>query len=89
MTAEANKALVRRYFEQAIDARNMGILDEIAAADCLVHRPEASQPIRGRAAFKEAVGRILEIYSEFRTVVHDLVAEAERRAESWKRARKK
>jgi len=75
---EANKALVRRYFEQVIDARNTGMLDEIAAEDCLVHRPESAQPIRGRAAFGQAVGRILEIYSEFRTVVHDLVAEGDR-----------
>ena len=78
MSPEANKALVRRYFAEVIDARNTGILDEIAAENCLVHRPEAAQPIRGRAAFAEAVARILEIYSEFRTVVHDLVAEGDR-----------
>jgi len=48
MVNEANKAIVRRYFEEALDNRNFDVLDEIVAADCVIHRPETSEAIRGR-----------------------------------------
>ncbi len=74
MSPEENKAVVRRYFEQVIDGGKIDLLDEIAAADCIVHRPEAAGPIRGVAAFKQAIGRILAVYSEFHTTLHDMIA---------------
>jgi predicted ester cyclase len=69
---------VRRYFEEAVDKRNLDVLDEIVATDCLIHRPEAQEPIRGLTAFKQGLGRILQVYSEFSTVIHDLIAEDDR-----------
>jgi predicted ester cyclase len=43
-----------------------------------LHRPEASEPIRGLEAFKQALERILRVYSEFTTTIHDLIAEEDR-----------
>ena len=40
--------------------------------------PEAPEPIRGLEAFKHALERILQVYSEFTTTIHDLVAEEDR-----------
>jgi predicted ester cyclase len=78
MSIESNKAIVRRYFEEALDKRNLDVLDEIVAIDCVIHRPEASEPIRGLKAFKHALERILQVYSEFTTTIHDLIAEEDR-----------
>jgi predicted ester cyclase len=78
MSTEANKAIVRRYFEEVVDKSNLGILDEIVATDCVIHRPEISKPIRGLEAFKHALERILQVYSEFTTTIHDLIAEDDR-----------
>ncbi|HEX2929369.1 MAG TPA: ester cyclase [Candidatus Binatia bacterium] len=78
MSAESNKAIVRRYFEEALDKRKLGILDEIVAADCIIHRPEASEPIRGLQAFRQALEKILQVYSEFKTTIHDVIAEGDR-----------
>ena len=78
MSAESNKAIVRRYFEEALDKRNLDVLDEIVAIDCVIHRPEASEPIRGLKAFKHALERILQVYSEFTSTIHDLIAEEDR-----------
>ena len=60
MSSKTNKAIVRRYFEEALDKRNLDVLDEIITKDCIIHRPEASEPIRGREAFKHALERILQ-----------------------------
>ena len=78
MSTASYKATVRRYFEEALDKRNLDILDEIVASDCLIHRPEAQEPIRGLSAFKQGLGRILQVYSEFSTIIHDLIAEDDR-----------
>jgi predicted ester cyclase len=78
MSTESNKAIVRRYFEEALDKRNLEVLDEIVAIDCIIHRPEASEPMRGLKSFKHALERILQVYSEFTTTIHDLIADEDR-----------
>jgi predicted ester cyclase len=78
MSIAYNKAIVRRYFEEVIDKGNIDVLDEIVTADCVIHRPEAPEPIIGIEAFKEALGGILQTYSDFKTTIHDLIAEEDR-----------
>ena len=78
MSTETNKAIVRRYIEEALDKRNLNVLDEIVTTDCIIHRPEAAEPIRGLEAFKHALERILQTYSELSTTIHDLIAEEDR-----------
>ena len=78
MSAASHKAIVRRYFEEALDKRNLDVLDEIVTIDCLIHRPEAPEPIRGLSAFKQVLGNILQVYSEFSTTIHDLIGEDDR-----------
>ena len=70
MSTESNKEIVRCYFEEALDKRNLDVLDEIVATDCIIHRPEASEPIRGLEAFKQGLKRILDVYGEFTTTIH-------------------
>jgi predicted ester cyclase len=78
MSTASNKATVRRYLEEVLDQRNLDVLDEIVATDCLIHRPELQEPIRGRAAFRQGLERILQVYSEFHTTIHDIFAEDDR-----------
>ena len=47
--------------------------------DCVIHRPEVSEPIQGLEAFRKALERILQVYSEFKTTIHDVIAEEDRR----------
>ena len=75
MSTASNKDTVCRYFEQVIDQRNLDLLDEIVAPDCLIHRLEVQEPIRGRVAFGQALQSILQPYGEFHTTIHDLFAE--------------
>jgi predicted ester cyclase len=78
VSVASHKAIVRRYFEEAVDKRNLDVLDEIVTTDCVIHRPEASEPIRGLEAFKQALEKILQVYSELTTTIHDLIAEEDR-----------
>lgn len=78
MSTASCKAIVRRYFGEALDKRKLDVLDEIVAIDCLIHRPETQEPIRGLTAFKQCLEGILQAYSEFSTTIHDLIAEDDR-----------
>jgi predicted ester cyclase len=78
MSTESNKATVRLYIEEVLDKGNLALLDEIVATDCIIHRPELQEPLRGITAFRQALERILQVYSEFHTTIHDLIAEDDR-----------
>ena len=78
MTVSQQKAIVRRYFEEVLDRRKIEILNELVTADCIIHRPEMAEPIVGVEAFREALSGILQVYSEFSTTIHDLIAEEDR-----------
>lgn len=78
MSIEFNKAMVRRYFEEVVDKSKLDIIDEIVTTDCVIHRPEVSEPIRGLEAFRQALEKILQVYSEFKTTIHDVIAEQDR-----------
>jgi predicted ester cyclase len=75
MDTEANKAIARRYFSEMVDKRSDKLLEELWTEDCVVHRLEVSASIRGREAFRQAWNRVVAPYTEFKTTIHDLVAE--------------
>jgi predicted SnoaL-like aldol condensation-catalyzing enzyme len=75
MDAEPNKAIARRYFAEMVDKRSDKLLEELWTEDCVVHRPEVSATIKGREAFRQAFNRVVGPYSEFKTTIHDLVAD--------------
>jgi len=78
MSAEANKQIVRRYFEEAVDKRNADLLDRLFAADCVIHRPEVPQPIVGLDNFRRAFEGVVGTYSHLVTTIYDMVAEGDR-----------
>jgi predicted ester cyclase len=44
MSLEANKALVRRYFDEVLDGRRTEVVYELFAPDCRVHFPHETEP---------------------------------------------
>ncbi|HZT09082.1 MAG TPA: ester cyclase [Chloroflexota bacterium] len=74
---ERNKAIVREYFAR-LDVRDPRLIDDLFIADCVVHRPELAQPIRGREALRAGFLRNAGVYAEFHSAIEDLIAEADR-----------
>jgi steroid delta-isomerase-like uncharacterized protein len=75
MDIAANKALARRYFSEMVDKTSDKLLEELWAEDCVAHRPEIAETIRGREAFRRAFNRFVAPYREVVTTFHSLVAE--------------
>jgi predicted ester cyclase len=77
MTAEENKALVRRWFVE-LDKRNFEIIDELIPEDYIDHNP----PLPGLPSGREGVRQSsLELYAAFPDAIHileDQMAEADK-----------
>jgi steroid delta-isomerase-like uncharacterized protein len=70
--SEANKAVVRRFFEEAADR---GHDDEFIAEDVAYHGPPMIGELRGRAALVQVLEGFRQAFPGFETEIHRLVAE--------------
>jgi predicted ester cyclase len=78
MSAEQNKAIVRRIYKEYLDELNPAAADELLAADVVVHGARAFGEASGRENVKQGFSSFLSGFAERRTEVEDLVAEGDR-----------
>ena len=84
MTTEANKAIVRRFFEDAWNQNKVSDLDEYIAADTVHHfgaRIAKQGPNELRAVIKNWRGAM----PDYRCYIEDMIAEGDRVAPSNRR----
>jgi predicted ester cyclase len=74
-TPEENEALVRRYYDEAYNARNTAVIDELLADDFVRHNvavPQANQP--NNADDVARVESWLAAFSDLQTTIEELFA---------------
>jgi predicted ester cyclase len=76
MTVADNKALAIRFFE-ALDAGNLGVLQNIFTEDCVFHRGDLTEPARGIAGIRSIVEKRVQLYRDFRTTIHQIIGEGD------------
>jgi predicted ester cyclase len=69
MSEEANKAIVRRYFDEVLDGGNPSVIPELFASEGTAHFPGRDTP--GGQIRPETPGR------RFSTTLHHLIAEGD------------
>ena len=79
---EANKAIVRRVFEEVFNQRNLDLVDEIFAADYVLHAPP-NPDIRGKEGFKQFVTTTFTAFPDGQYTVEDMVAEGDKVMIRW------
>lgn len=77
MTVEDNKAVVRSFFEEALDKGNVGLVDDIFTEDCVFHRGDLTEPARGIPGIRSIVERRVQLYRDFRTTIHQMIGEGD------------
>jgi steroid delta-isomerase-like uncharacterized protein len=82
MTLDANKALVRRLFEEVFPAGDLTAVRDLVAEDIVDHDPMPGQPA-GVAGIEFVVSTLHTAQPNLRFTVDDLVAEADRVAIRW------
>ena len=79
---ENNKALVRRYLEEVWGKGNVAAVDEFMAPNYVEHTgPPGSRP--GRDTLKQYVAMYHNAFPDWKSVLHDLLAQGDRVAYRW------
>src|SRR5262245_19594497 len=73
MSTEANKLLVRRWYDEVLNGPDLAVADEIVAADFAIN----GQPI-GREGIKQAAAWVRSIFPDLHVTIEDVVAEGDR-----------
>jgi steroid delta-isomerase-like uncharacterized protein len=81
MTAEENKALVRRFVEEFWNQGNTSAADELMAGDVEIHMPTGDTVDLDE--LKGFNGRWRESFPDWHSTFEELVAEGDRVAERW------
>lgn len=81
MTAETNKHLVTRYYEEVLNGGDVELLDEIAVSDYDEHSPFPGQP-NGLEGLRARVGAILAAFRPTFTL-HEVVCDGDTVLAYW------
>ncbi len=76
MSAEENKALLRRYIEEVWNQGKLDVIDEILAADYILHFPAGD--IRGPEGYKQFVIMYRTAFPDIQFTVDDQIAEGDK-----------
>jgi predicted ester cyclase len=72
----ANKAVVRRHLEEAVNLKRPELWDEIMSEDFTLHHPLAERP--GRSLYLEGLATLWAGFPDIKVEILDLVAEGDR-----------
>lgn len=81
-TPEENAKIGRRWTEDALDGRNLDLLDEFVAEDVVHHAGVFADEI-GREALKEDLAALIDAFPDVRFTADVIVASEDRAAVSW------
>jgi len=78
MSAEENKALVRRWIEE-MNKGNLDIMDEIIAADYVYHNAfPPPEEVRGLEEYKQAMAGYFTAFPDVKITIEDQIAEGDK-----------
>jgi steroid delta-isomerase-like uncharacterized protein len=81
--SEENKALARRFLEEAFNEGNLGVVDEIVASDYVLHDPTLPEEIRGPEGVKGFVQMYRSAYPDTDITVEEQIAEGDDVVTRW------
>jgi steroid delta-isomerase-like uncharacterized protein len=81
MSAEENKALVRRFVEEFWNEGNTAAADELMAPDAAIHMP--TRETLDLDELKSFAGAWRESFPDWHSTFEELIAERDRVAERW------
>jgi steroid delta-isomerase-like uncharacterized protein len=83
MSAEDNKALIRRYFEDAWNKHHPAVVDTVYAADFVDRSPDIPGIAHTRDGLKEFMGVYLRAFPDANITIEDQLADGDRLVTRW------
>ena len=76
ISTKVNKALVRLFYEEFLNAGNLAVADEVLAEDHVWYLPNGAV-MHGREAMKQHLGAASRWASDLRIIIKDMIAEGD------------
>ena len=70
------KAIMRRFYEEVINGRNLAVVDELTTPDFVEHEDVAG--VSGREGAKQFFSMVQAAFPDFRMNVEDMIAEGDK-----------
>ena len=83
MTAEDNKALVRRFFDELCNERRLDVAEELFAADHTYTDPSIPGVPPGPNGMKQTMGTYQTAFSDAHWTVEDMIADGDTVVTRW------
>jgi steroid delta-isomerase-like uncharacterized protein len=83
MSAEENKALVRRVLEEMFNKGNLDVADALLAPHYVDHDPAMPEDIHGPEGFKQYVSTYRSAFSDLHLEIEDQIAEGDKVVTRW------
>lgn len=83
MSLTTNKATVRRFYDEVLNERNAGLLDELAVEDYVEHDPFPGMG-DGREQLKARVGGFFHAFDPLHFTIEDIIAEGDKVVVRWR-----
>ena len=77
MSTEDNKALIRRFYEEVFNKRNLVAINDFYAPDHIDHTLPPGLPV-GPEGTKQAIATMLEGFADLRITIEDMIAEGDK-----------
>jgi steroid delta-isomerase-like uncharacterized protein len=83
MSTQENKATSRRFFEEMVNAKQLGVADEIFATDHAYHDPSSPMIGSGPGGMKQLISMYIAAYPDLHHAVEDQIAEGDTVVTRW------
>jgi len=83
MSSEENKALVRRFYDEVTNGRNVAVLDELLAPNFEGFKVEGADHGQNREEFKQTITMVLNAFPDHHQTIHDWIAENDKVVTRW------
>ena len=84
--SQANKALVRRGIEEAVNKGNFSVVDEILSTDYVYREPTVGEK-RGRAGFRELITMYRSAFPDVKLAIDEQIAGGGKVVTRWSATR--
>ena len=82
--SDQNKALSRRNFEEVWNQRKLEVIDQLVAANSVLHDPSApGGKVEGSKGYKQFVEIYLTAFPDVRFTINDQIADGDKVATRW------
>jgi len=74
----ANRALIRRTFEEEVNNGNLAVIDEFAAPNYVLYSPGGAEPVRGPECLKQLITSFRTAFPDIKGTIEDMITEGDK-----------